>query len=325
MIKKREIVRVEDISSDDDEGTNAWLKSGQAKKDALREKERIKNLRQQKEGTKPSDEGAGQNPSAASSSTTVDPSPKRSRRGQPSTCSAAVDVDDDEEVDPADADLLAESAALERKARQARERQQHASKAFDLDDDDGDEDSPPQSRRKRVRGGGASASSVSGAAKPGMRRIWLKVLCDDNEETVGCVATAPLASGELVSRVAKILCIDSSRVVLRREGDGAEALDLSRTPLELGLAEGSKRLVADEMVETKLSLKLHRAGESATMEIAPTATFASLVERYCAEHGGGTFAPGQVRLVFDGEDLAPSQTPAGCELEDDDLIDVIIK
>ena len=54
MIKERTIVNIDDVSSDDDGGTNAWLKSGPAKKKALAEKERIKNLSGQAEGTKPS-------------------------------------------------------------------------------------------------------------------------------------------------------------------------------------------------------------------------------------------------------------------------------
>jgi hypothetical protein len=78
LIEKRVVINPADISSSDDEGTSYALKSGKEKQKALREKERLRNLRAQAEGTKPSEPPAPAAHVPSADVTEVEPPPSAS-------------------------------------------------------------------------------------------------------------------------------------------------------------------------------------------------------------------------------------------------------
>ena len=114
--------------------------------------------------------------------------------------------------------------------------------------------------------------------------------------SVGCLAAAP----------------DECRSV-REEGEegGEEADDVE----------------AEEAAEATIKVKLRTANgkQQVQMSVVPSATFASLLKRYCDEHGEGSLTPSMLNMEFDGEKLDLTQTPAQLEIEDDDIIEITRK
>ena len=297
-ITERKVVNPEDLSSDDDDDdADVWLSKGDEKKKALQERERRKNLAMQHEGTKPSDTGHEdeveviEKPSSSSAGggTSLDwarSSPKRAKR---SGCDGT--------------DLSAEyNAELEaerkRVAQQAQEMQARRKAFAALDDDEDVETSGPSDQRSTARrshgsargDGGTQAGDRRRAMSVPVRRIWVKLVCDGQQPIpVGCVADQPVGSGELAKRAAlSIGAAASSRVVLRKcEGgpdDGeqlepGEALDMSRTPEELGLV-AQQLIWFEEKPEVLMTLRLQRSGGSRVeMRVAPTEPLDGLLRR----------------------------------------------
>lgn len=299
-ISERKVLSLDDVSSDEDFGTNVMLKSGKDKKEALKQKQRLQNLRTQAEGTKASDVAdAADAPSSASA-----PSPKRGRN---TGCNAAAGTSSDSPTIE-ESVRMADKEESERKSKRAKEAQRMRAQ-LDLCDDDDDE--PPV--RKKVAKARASAASTS--------RIWLHVECDGRDQVVSCPTNEPLRAGDFVQRVATMHALDPSRVVLRGS-EGGPPLDMSRSPVELGLGASNDRIWTEEKVKELLTLKIRCAGEDVLMRISPTESFASLLQRYCAEHGDGTLTPARLHLDFDGEIIAPEKTPDTADIEDGDLIDL---
>ena len=219
------------------------------------------------------------------------------------------------------------------------------------DDDDEPETKGGAGKRGNARGskGGASSSSASGAASaaaaPPLRsKVWLRVYSDGANDpvVVSVYKDEPLSASGVVAEAAKRLYLDASRTKLYRTVEDLDdpqdvsrgaLLDLTRTALQLGLVPdaGSKQPLAvwaEETAEATITLKLVQGtggrSKEVGMTMAPSATFASLLTRYCAEHGGGT-TPAQLKITFDGDALSPDDTPAGKELEDGDMLEVCAK
>ena len=379
-IKVAKKITADDVSSDDDCGTNAWLKSGKDKKEALKEKERLANLRTQSEGTKPSDAlnvdddeevvDFSDQPSrgAGRAAITSEPSPKRARRGKgkvtdsPSgmASSAATGKASRSTAGASDVNLpdldAQDRALLAKRDKQAKELEKLKG-VFELpqDVDDEEDDTPAARNSGRQRGGGgaaprgagAAASSSGGGTGTGggdrMRcKIWLRVfsLGAPGGEMMCVPGDQPLSTSGAVAEAAKRLNLDAARTQLYRAagdaGGGAEgtptgageSLDLARTPRELGLVpnhSGPPMAVwAAEKAEAtmKVMLRTAKSKESIPMEIAPSATFASLLERFCAMPQADGLTPAQLNLLFDGDPLDLQRTPEQAELEDEDIIEV---
>jgi hypothetical protein len=332
MIMKRSVVNVDDVSSDEDYGTSAWIKSGQAKKEALREKERIKNLRQQSEGSKPSD---GKQASDDDVEIIDMPSAGGHGRGGASSSGraskrACLDAGASEPGSTSKEAEVLEEAQREKRAKQRAEKEKKRAKLFGDDDDD---EAPGRGQR-------ASVSSSSGlgraAAAPLTKKLWLQVLCEGSDKAlVSCVSDVPLRTG-LLPQVAKRVAIDEARLVLRKVlGDEDNpmpggVIDLSRTPQDLWNGEERPLVWAEEQEIKLLTLNLARGGSlpDVKMRVEPNAKFASLLTQYCEQHGQdhgkGKLTPAQVRLIFDGDALPPNGTPSENDLEDDDRIEVVV-
>jgi hypothetical protein len=354
VIKERKEVTIDEMSSDDDDDDDTCLLSGQAKKEALREKERRKNLRTQTEGTKPSDAHetnddvtevappgsgiAGKRARSGSSGNGECGSARRRGGGGAGPSSETYDDEPSPALDARDRQLLAEDAAIrERQASQLRKFKH----AFELDDDD-DEPAPSrtgQSGRQAARtksGERGLGSTVGGLGST----MWLTVHTYGLSKTMQCQKGSSLKSSDFLKRVADALSLDAERTQLRRAVRGdpteedlyqpGEALDSTRTPIELGLVplkagDPPRHVWAEEAAEEVLRICIRRNGQSTHMSMAPTATFESLLSRYCAQHGGGGLTPAQCSLEFDGDVLRPKDTPAKHELEEGDLLDLRVR
>ena len=188
VIKQRRHVTADDVSSDDDCGTNALLKSGKEKKEALKEKERLTSLKSQAVGTKPLDalnvdEAGGEDVPDVTEQFTdqgggsaEQPSPKRPRRGgkgkaaeQPSGKASAKKPEDD----PSPKLSARDKALMAERNKQASElagMRSIFSQLDENDDDDDDDDDDGSAGKRRASGGGkrrggkAQGASSSGAA-----------------------------------------------------------------------------------------------------------------------------------------------------------------
>ena len=343
MIEKRVVINWDDVSSSDDEGTSYALKSGKEKQKALREKERLRNLRAQTEGAKLSEPPAPAHapsadvteveppPSASSSSKRKAPARRGGRGGgaAASSAAAAIEVSDEDLHDEAEQIKCKEAKALELSRK----------RDFDLVDDEDGSPTPATrgsgpSQRQRVGGAGAGA----GAARQAL--VWIKVrsVDSDAEHLISCPAEASLADAGLASKAASKHGLDASRLHLMhcdeamcgRPTRGA-ALDLSKTARQLGLAGGeggTARVWVEERAEVLMSLKLRRGqGAAVELRVPPAMSFGEIKRRWLQQHGGG-LSPQQVRLELDGDPLPDEGTPRdanGETLEDGDLLDVVVE
>lgn len=68
-----------------------------------------------------------------------------------------------------------------------------------------------------------------------------------------------------------------------------------------------------------LNLKVKaQDGSEVFFKVKRTTQFRKLMDAYCARMG---VAGGNFRFLFDGDRLRPEQTPADCDMEDEDEID----
>jgi len=357
LIEKRVVINPADISSSDDEGTSYALKSGKEKQKALREKERLRNLRAQAEGTKPSEPPAPAAHAPSADVTEVEPPPSASsnskrkapaRRGgrgggaAASSAAAAIDLSDE---DLHDEDLHDEAEQIKCKEAKALELSRKRASDFDLDDDEDGSPTPATrgsgpSQRQRVgaAAGTAGAAGAAGAARQAL--VWIKVrsVDSDAEHLISCPAEVSLADAGLASKAASKHGLDASRLHLMhcdeamcgRPTPGA-ALDLSKTARQLGLTGGeggTARVWVEERAEVLMSLKLRRGqGTAVELRVPPTMSFGEIKRRWLQQHGGG-LSPQQVRLEIDGDPLPDEGTPRdanGEALEDGDLLDVVVQ
>lgn len=74
----------------------------------------------------------------------------------------------------------------------------------------------------------------------------------------------------------------------------------------------------------KIFIKVQQEGKKHPMKanISPASTVESLVRAYCAKH---ELDPRCVVLQFDGLSMAPSKTLADYGIEDEDVIDAVVK
>lgn len=219
-ITQRQLVQASDSDDDEDFGTFALLKTGNEKKAALREKERLKNLQSMEIGGKAAEATEPpvvEVPAATAASPKLSPKPpspkatagaKRPRRGagagRASRSKAAAsnspqvhDLDGEEELDEADRKLAQSNREIDERQRRMREQLQA------LDDDDDDEPSPA------ARGAGArgsSSSGRSGAFAP--QSLWLSIVAgrdgQGKRELMRCLTSQPLEA-RLVGRIAASL------------------------------------------------------------------------------------------------------------------------
>jgi len=345
MIKTSTKISVDDVSSDDDDEADVWLKSGKEKQAALREREKQRNLKAQAEGTKPSDaesstEPASSAPSAEVEMEEVQPPPSSSKR-RGSGRKAPAKRGKTRASPGADVDLQEKAADLDRQEAALREVSRKRALGFALDD--ADDELPAPSRGARSRGGAgssAAASTGAGSSRPDApaRTIWLKVLCDGVTHLVGGPLEATLEVSGILRKAAEAHGLDASRVVLRfcdGELNGGEPtpgakIDLSKTPRELGLCErgegGPPRVWVEEVAQTFIKLKLRRSDKvEVEVKVPPSGTVAALKLCYCQQHGTG-ITPAQVRMEVDGEALADAESLKTCvdgdALEDGDLVEV---
>ena len=322
MITTSKTITADDVSSDDEDDNFAHIKSGPAKKAALREKERIRNLRAQSEGSKPSDE----TPPSAGNASEPHSANKRHRTApsKRSTCSAAAGLSADTvDLSQEDANLQEQKAGVALQEQQARDRSRKRMQ-YALDDND-DEPSPPPGRDATGSRQGSASTAAARSA-----RVWFKVMCDGTERIVSCGTDESLETFR--KRAATAHGLSEGRAQLRfcdetlcGEPTPGVPIDLKRTPRELGLASGKPRIWVEEAAEQTIVLKLRRSGSAAPVELSvvPTASFRTIKEQYAQQHGAGLTLY-QLRLDFDGDELADDETPASQEIEDSDLIDVIV-
>jgi hypothetical protein len=216
-ISQRQLVQDSDSDDDEDFGTFALLKTGNEKKAALKEKERLKNLQSMEIGGKAAEGTEApveEVPAATAASPKLSPKPpspkatagaKRPRRGagagRASRSKAAAsnspqvhELDGEDELDEADRKLA--QSNRENDERQRRMREQLRA----LDDDDDDEPTPA------ARGAGArgsSSSGRSGAFAP--ESLWLSIVAgrdgQGKRELMRCLTSQPLEA-RLVQRIA---------------------------------------------------------------------------------------------------------------------------
>ena len=333
MITERQTVNIDDVSSsdDDDLGTFASLKSGAERKEALAKKERLQNER---EAAKEEEERGGTSGEGAGAAVDDDDDEcqivelKHSppKRGGKRTRSSPGRNGKSPELDPRDAELIAQDAKQRQLQSAAR---QKLKAAFELDDDD-DDNSPAV--RSGGRGGTSGGRGGASGASATARKVWLHVHTDGSErpQPLALSRDQPIGA-DFLKRVADGLALDAARIRLFRQppsGDeGTAPLDLSRTPLELGLIASGGTPVSVWAVESEVAtirVRLQRGSATAEMDVPPNATIASLVEKYCALHGAG-LTPAKVTLLFDGEALPSSGTLVQHEIEADDQIDVRVR
>lgn len=267
-ITKRSDVHVSDVSSEDDDcSTYAALKSGTERKDALKEKARLKSQQQQAQSAA----------SAAANDVEIveqpgdRPSAKRPRRNNgnkaESPASSCKGGASPVALDPSDEALIAEESR--QRLRQAKELQKLKAN-FVLDDDD-------DAVQKPARGGGGRSAtarprtgSSSGAGSTSARKVWLNVHTDGSERPVTMMLprNVSIADSGFISRVAKELALEEARIQLwksppQESGTGAGPLDLRRRPDELGLVASGLAPVdvwALEASVTTIRVKLRRVG-----------------------------------------------------------------
>ena len=336
-ITTRQDVQVSDVSSDDDDGgTFAALKSGAARKDALKEKQRLKAEKAQAQSASASgpptqnvdddddDDVSIVDPPPGS----AEPSSKRARRspGKQAASSSSSEFD-------------ARTAALvaEEKRQIARKHDLLKSKSvFTLEDDDEEEEVQVTGARP-ARGGASSSAAASGGGGGGAaRRVQLRVLADAAEPyTLFVPRDEPLGSGDFCAKVAGRLALDRERLSFWRTKpedapDGAAPLELTRTPAELGLAAPAggtpATLWAVEAAVKTLRVKVRHGKAEVALDVPPATTFAELAAKFCAAHSGAAVSPAQVCLLnFDQDPMPPDETLAQNEVEDDDLFDVKLR
>ena len=338
-ITQRQLVQDSDSDDEEDFGTFALLKTGNEKKAALREKERLKNLQSMEIGGKAAEATEApvpEVPAATAASPKLSPKPpspkatagaKRPRRGagagRASRSKAAAsnspqvhDLDGEEELDEADRKLAQSNRENDERQRRMREQL----RALDEDDDD---EPPPAARGGGARG--SSSSGRSGAFAP--ESLWLSIVAgrdgQGKRELMRCQTSQPLEA-RLVQRIAASLGYLPERMALWA---GERQLDVRRSALELGLVDKQEVRVEElapppppKGLKLKLSREGERDGQRVEMVHPPEATFGELLAAYCAQAG---LQPAGYRLQFDGDTLPPTGTPADADMEDGDLVEVV--
>ena len=307
-------VMVEDSGSgeEDDFGTFAHLKTGNEKKAALKEKERRKNLQSMEVGGKAEAVEAPSSSAETAPPPTASPKPppagaKRPRRGRgaakaPTPDKVVHDLDGEEELDESDRKLAKSNKEHNERLRRMRDTLQA------LDEDEDEDEALPAARA------GPSASAFA------PRHLWLTVVAGRGGRHIllRCQTDQPLEA-KLVHRIASELGYLPEHMALWvGPAQQERQLDVRRSATELGLVDKQEVRVEEVEPPKGLRLLLSREGEREHAAILhpPDGSFASLLAAYCALKGLQTAA---YRLQFDGDTLSPSGTPAGTELEDDDL------
>lgn len=271
---QRTVVRMEDVSSEDDCDMHIFLKSGKEKKEAMRERDRLQNLKAQVEGSKPSDgtqadADAGADVDAGADAGEV---ADASSHGGGGAAVEVVDVAADESAaappsartrrggkarasprggsggrspSPGAEDARARRALEEQRVMQ--ERVARVKRAFQQGSDDEDNEEPPPSRRSRGgrdaggAGGGGGSSSTAPAARARGRTVLLEVHSEGCAKLIVSHADdQPLNATDLIARIARHHGLEASRTRLRHAvGEPPDAagdpIDLACTPLALGL------------------------------------------------------------------------------------------
>ena len=232
MVTQRQHVTVSDVSSDDDEGTFAALKSGAARKDALKEKELLKAKKAQAAGQSGSEPAAAVVPDDdVAIIETAEPSPKRARKGGKAKASPVnVKGSTSPALDPRDEALVVEAAKT--RAHQAKELQSLRNN-FLLHEDDDDGVGPT---RPQARSGGSSSRAAHGRAQGGgstsgpTRKIMLHVYTDGTDEPAKLMLPRdePISRGDFLHRVACALTLDECE-----RGASKPARAAPRTGLQL--------------------------------------------------------------------------------------------
>lgn len=354
VITKRAEVNVSDVSSDDDEGTFAAIKSGPARKAALEEKQRLKAEKQEAASAAASAAPSSSAPTATpddddvvvieGASSAAGPASKRARRGSskasPASGSSSKAAGKSPALDPHDKALIAEQSRLAAKSKEL----QNLKKSFVLDDDD-DDDEVEVTKPKR----GANKAPAAGGASRGSKSVLFHVLTDGTDAPAVLLVPRdqPIASGDFLRKVALELALVEGRVRLWRDkpGEGgAQAggssqvpLDTARSPEQLGLvpapgagAAHPVRVWAEEAAEETMKVKLRPHGGG--RDIAPieydvraASTFGELVAKYCSGAHGAGLTPARVYLDFDGDAMPPDDTLQEHDVEEDDLFDVKLR
>jgi|TARA_B100000524_G_scaffold336201_1_gene225938 hypothetical protein len=85
-------------------------------------------------------------------------------------------------------------------------------------------------------------------------------------------------------------------------------------------------LVAVQKAEKRVKLKLSHNSEPALIVITGyDAPFSQLISSYCKRAMGGEVDPTCVQLRFDGDILNPNQKPRDLDMEDQDMIEIVLR
>ena len=78
----------------------------------------------------------------------------------------------------------------------------------------------------------------------------------------------------------------------------------------------------ESKAKTQLNIRLKDMhGQEVFFKVLPTTTFRKILSAYCNKTG---LTASAVRLLFEGEQLALTQSPKELEMENDDVIDVMV-